>query len=351
MVAPITSTSEWIGSGPVWGSGGTRNVPPPSVFDVKFSADKSTLIFIVGDPPVQRNRRNKASYRIYFAPIDLASPARIASPFVAFAVFQQATHFIAVDAPQNGGLVTVTDSTKVGLDGWFFATATNLFGIESDFVGPIRNPIVGTNDERIAPDVMTPVATASDGGLDPWGRQLVKISLQARVPSQSQGVSTVEMENGGQDYTHDFPVTFTNAVGDTTGHGAYAMARIRDSRVLFIEMIQAGQDYTIAPIVVLDAGDGIGAQARAFLTTTGSFSSFQIYLFNYFQHGDLVEGPTYSRQLPRPRDLVHGEFLLYPDAPPAHIARLYFVSLSQVSSRRIDPANAPYVEFPTGIHL
>lgn len=351
--SPIQPT--FTGSGTIFGPG-FREVPPPQIFKVGFSSDKTMLIFTVGDPPITNRRRTKSSYRIYFAPIDLASPHRISSPFVAYEVFRQSVQIGSGDAPQNGGLITITDTTHAGLDGWFFATAINLLGVESAYNGPVRNPIVGTNDSRVAPDVHSPSALLFDGGLDPWGRQLIKARISARVPAQSQGVSTVTMENPGQDYTHNFPVIFTNATGDTTGHGAYGVANIQDGRVLGVTITQAGSDYTIAPIVQFTNGDGIGAAARAELTQTGSFSGMQMYLFNYFESGEMQEGPTISAptfggKATKPGDLVHGDLLFYPDAPPSHIMRLHFVSLSQTATRRIDPQNAPYVEFATGLRL
>src|SRR5262249_42270072 len=149
---------------------------PPAIFKMGFTPDKTKLLITVGDPLVANIRRRKSSYRIYFAPINLATPGRIGQPEAAFGVFQQSQLIDSVIAPQNGGSVTITDSIHVGLDGWFFATAMNSFNTESDFVGPIRNPIVGTNDSRVPPDMLDPRVDFSNGGVDGAGRQIVLVT-------------------------------------------------------------------------------------------------------------------------------------------------------------------------------
>src|SRR5712671_2404687 len=77
-------------------------VQPPNIFRVGFSTDKTTLVFTVGDPPAAPTRHTKRSYRIYFAPIALASPAVIARPQTAYNVFHQAAMIASTDAPENG---------------------------------------------------------------------------------------------------------------------------------------------------------------------------------------------------------------------------------------------------------
>src|ERR1700693_3131184 len=136
--SPFNDSLGLVGSGPIFGPG-FRIVPPPSIFRINFSSDKTTLIFTVGDPPVSNTRRLKAAYRIYFAPIALASPAAIARPITAKGVFGQASMIGSTSAPENGGTTTISDTIPAGLDGWFFATAVNPFGVESEFAGPLRN--------------------------------------------------------------------------------------------------------------------------------------------------------------------------------------------------------------------
>jgi len=341
------------GNGPIFGTG-FHSVPPPTNFSVKFSSDKTILIFTIFDTHIGISRRLKSQYRIYFAPITLASPAVIANPFRAYDVFQQSVVIATVSAPENGGSTTVTDTTRAGLDGWFFCTAVNLYGIESAFLGPLRNPIVGVNDTRIPPNVVGQIATLSDAGLDTAGRQLIRVNVSAKTPSQINGVSTVQMINlgrgyGGTGYTHDFFVDFLG--GDGPG-GAVGRAHVRDGAVWYVEVTAAGE-YTTAPTVDFSNGDGLGAAGYALLTTAGSFVGFQIYLGNYFDVGILVEGPTALRNYPQPGDTIRGEFLLIDDTviTPPHSVVMYFVALSQTGTRTDAPASAPSVTFPTGIHL
>ncbi len=335
-----------------------KDVKPPGVFRIDFPSDKSTLIFTIGDPPSPRPIRNKATYRVYFAPIDLAPPSQIGDPFVAYNVFQQSGVIFSVAAPQNGGNVTHEDPSRAGVDGWFFATAVNLIGIESRPTYPIRNPIVGENDSRIPPAVLNPTVEIEDGGLDPGGRQILTITASAKIPFQSQGVQSVVLVNPsgaaigtGSNYTHDFFVTFINAAQDTTGHGALGYARVRDGAVISVEILDPGEDYTLVPSVHFDEGDGNGAAGFAILTTTGSIAGVQMYLNDYFMSGELVEGPTITRGTPRPGDTIHGKFNLLADSPPSHVTTLYFVSISQTGTRRSDVGASPSVAFPTGLHL
>lgn len=340
------------GVGPTFGPG-FRQVPPPDVFEIAFSSDKKSLIFTVGDPADSPRRRPKASYRVYFAPINAATPTQMGDFQIAYNVFHGKSGLIAsADAPQNGGLVTMTDTVHAGLDGWFFATAMNQLGIESDFKGPIRNPLIGTNDTRVPPDVFNQAVTLFDGGLDPAGRQIVRARCSAKVPSQSKGVGSVQLVNtakgyGGTGYTHDFFVNFLGGGGS----GAMAVAHVSGGSVVNVEVTAAGENYTSPPTVDFSNGDGIGAAAFAFLTTSGSMSGIQIYLQNYFQAGIAVEAAEIKNVAPLPGDTIAGDLILIADAPPDHDVRFYFVALSQTGTRRADPLSAPFVDFLTGVHL
>lgn len=341
---PITAPTA---GGPTFGPG-FQNVKPPSVHSVNKSSDNKTLIFVVGDPIGSVRRAAGAHYRVKFASIDLASPAAIADRFTAFRTYQQSSIVFEVPAGTNGGIVTKSDSTYAGLDGWFFFVAVNVFNIESDFVGPQRNPIIGINDKRVPPDVFNQTVELSDGGLDPAGRQLVKARCSCKVPSQDQGVLNVQIVNtakgyGGTGYTHDFFIIFSGGGGT----GAVAVAHVKDGSVHDVEVTAAGHGYTSPPTVIFDNGDGKGAAAFAFLTTSGSISGVQIYLGNYFGVGILVEAAEFAIDAPRPGDTIQGDMLLIADAPPPpHTVAFYFVALSQTGTRRDTPGGAPSVAFP-----
>ena len=323
-------------------------VAPPGIFMVGFSTDKTTLVFQVGDPPTAPTRQTKRSYRVYFAPIALASPAVIARPITAYNVFKQAQMIASTDAPQNGGTVTMTDTIHAGLDGWFFAVATNLNNVESAFVGPVRNPIVGINDARVPPDVSDQTAVLSDGGLDSWGRQLVDVTVEAKMPSQTQGVSTITVGDGGADYTSNPAVAVTGGGGT----GALAIATIQNGQVQFITVTAAGEGYTSIPTVTITGGGASrDATAVASLTTTGSFSGYQIYLQNYYSEGIIVEGPHFANGSNTPGNTLRGIFQLEQDTPPSHSVVLYFVALSQTGTRKDDITTSPSVTFATGIHI
>lgn len=255
-------------------------IRPPQVFNIGYSPDKTTLVFEVGDPAVPNTRRLVASYRIYFAPMSLANSSIIGNPSVAANVFVQSTMIASSNAPLNGGNVMIRETAHAGLDGWFFATGVSVRNIESEFRGPVRNPIVGIRDSRIAPDVTDVQASLTDGGLDPAGRQLVKVSVSARVPYQSQGVSTITVSNSGSGYTSNPLVAVDPPPSGTT---ALAQATINDAgEVIFITVTDSGSGYVATPAVTVTGGGGSGATAVAVLTTTGSFAGMQIYLANYF---------------------------------------------------------------------
>jgi hypothetical protein len=325
---------------------GFQQVAPPSKFTVQAASDKKSLVFTVGDPLTSPTRRNKATYRVYFVPIGLAPPGRIARPNVARELFGQSTMITSASAPQNGGFVQMFSTTYAGLDGWFFATAVNGLGVESDPVGPVRNPIIGLNDTRIPPDVSSPAVVFEDDGLDPAGRQIVKAVCSCQVPYQTQGVSLTTVTNGGVGYTADFQVTYTGGGGS----GASGLAHVAGGAVDFVEMIAAGSGYTTNPTPDFSAGDGTGAAGTTSLTTTGSFQGVQIYLGNYFQAGIIVEGPMITGgTAPQPGTTISGDFLLLADTPPPHDVKFYFVSVSQTGTRTDTPSSEPFVDKPNGV--
>lgn len=65
------------------------------------------------------------------------------------------------------------------------------------------------------------------------------------------GVKQVNTVSGGSGYTSVPPVTIVNALGDTTGSGATAVAVMNNDSVLYIKVIDIGQDYTIDPEVII----------------------------------------------------------------------------------------------------
>ncbi len=325
---------------------GFQTVAPPAKFTVQAASDNSSLVFTVGDPLVSPTRRNKSQYRVYFVPIGLAPPSRISRPNVARELFGQSTMIASASAPQNGGDVQMFSTTYAALDGWFFATAVNGLGVESDPVGPVRNPIIGLNDTRIPPDITNQAVTLEDAGLDPAGRQIIKAVCSCSVPYQTQGVSLTTVTNGGVNYTADFQVTYTGGGGS----GAVGAAHVAGGTVEFVEQIAAGSNYTTNPVPDFSAGNGTGAAGTTTLTTTGSFQGVQIYLGNYFQAGILVEGPMITGNS-QPGTTLSGDFQLLADAPPSHDVKFYFVSVSQTGTRTDTPSAEPFVDFPTGVHL
>ncbi len=340
--------SGWTGSGPVFGTG-YRLVPPPTVFSISYSTDKTILVFTIGDPPIAAIRRTKASYRVYFAPIELGSPTVISSPFQAQNVFNQSSMIGSTNAPQNGGTTTIRDTLHAGLDGWFFATAVNLYGVESNFIGPLRNPIIGVNDSRVPDDVTGQTAVLSDGGLDPWGRQLVDVTITCLIPGFTNSVSTITVADGGTNYTENPTVTITGGGGT----GAMAVAEVESFQVQNIRVTAPGTGYTSIPTVTITGGGSPArnATAVASLTSSGSFSGVQIYLDNYFNEGNLVEGPHFANGSNTPGQLLRGVMTLEQDTSVgAHAVTLYFVSLSQTGTRLDDPTLAPSVVLATGVH-
>ena len=345
---PSPDALGFIVTGPIFGPG-FNQVRPPSIFRPGFSADKKTVIFTIGDPFLPPIRRNKSQYRLYFAPIGLASPSRIVQPFGANGAFGQATMTGSASAPQNGGTVQIRDGTFSGLDGWYFGTAVNGLGIESDPVGPVRTPIVGANDTRIPPDVTSPVLTLTDAGLDPAGRQIIKATAEAVVPYQSSSVEETFVTNGGSGYTGSFQVTYTGGGGS----GAVGMAHAAGGAVESVEMIAQGTGFTSNPVPDFSQGAGTGAAGTASITTTGSIGGVQIYFGNYFEEGILVEGPiiTGAKAFPTPGRVIRSDFLLLADSPPTHGVKFYFVAISQTGARTPSPALAPFVDKATGVHL
>jgi hypothetical protein len=337
-----------FGYGPIFGPG-FNQVRPPSIFKAGFSADKKTVVFTIGDPFAPAIRRNKAQYRLYFAPIGLASPSRIVQPSIALGVFFQSTMVGSVSAPQNGGTVQISDPTFSGLDGWYYGTAVNGLGIESNPVGPVRTPIVGLNDTRIPPDVTDPTAVFTDAGFDPAGRQIIKATVTAVVPYQSSGVEATFVSNGGIGYSGDFQVTYTGGGGS----GALGTAHVAGGSVDFVQMTAHGVGYTSNPIPDFSAGDGTGASGTTSISINGSLGGVQIYLNDYNQSGILVEGPliTGPKTFPTPGSTIRSDFLLLADSPPAHSVKFYFIAISQTGARTDSPALAPFVDFATGVHL
>jgi hypothetical protein len=65
------------------------------------------------------------------------------------------------------------------------------------------------------------------------------------------GIKQVNTVSGGSGYTSSPPVTIVNAVGDTTGEGATAVAVMNNDSILYIKVIDKGANYTIDPDVVI----------------------------------------------------------------------------------------------------
>jgi FtsP/CotA-like multicopper oxidase with cupredoxin domain len=101
-------------------------------------------------------------------------------------------------------------------------------------------------------------------------------NLQLYVTSNI--ISTINVTNGGTGYTTPPRVTITNAVGDTTGKGATAMANIDTTagsptlgQVVSIDLVTVGSQYTAAPTVAIAApASGTTATATAVLYTAAT---------------------------------------------------------------------------------
>lgn len=76
------------------------------------------------------------------------------------------------------------------------------------------------------------------------------------VPAADTGVSSVQVTNGGRNYTVSPSVTI---LGD--GSGATAIARILSGRVVAVEVTNPGKNYSYA-IAAITGGDGAGAAAE-----------------------------------------------------------------------------------------
>lgn len=64
-------------------------------------------------------------------------------------------------------------------------------------------------------------------------------------------VKQINTVSGGSGYTSAPPVTIVNAVGDTTGSGAVGVAVMNNDSVLYIRVVDKGQNYTIDPDVII----------------------------------------------------------------------------------------------------
>jgi hypothetical protein len=107
-------------------------------------------------------------------------------------------------------------------------------------------------------------------------------------PSQPCGVGT--------GYTSAPTVVFTNAVGDTTGHGAAATAQIQGGSVVSLTLTTQGSSYTIPPLISFTGGGGSGAEGLAVIgidsTKVGSFQ----HVISVVLQGSIVlnEGRQYA---------------------------------------------------------
>jgi FtsP/CotA-like multicopper oxidase with cupredoxin domain len=82
-------------------------------------------------------------------------------------------------------------------------------------------------------------------------------------------IGSITVTNGGSGYTKPPRVTITNAVGDTTGKGATAVANVdATGKVASIDLVTVGSQYTAAPVVTIaPPSSGTTATATATLYT------------------------------------------------------------------------------------
>lgn len=88
------------------------------------------------------------------------------------------------------------------------------------------------------------------------------------------------------------------------------------------------------------------------VATSPTFAGYQIYFDNYFQVGvgTLRDGPAFYKTSTQVGTGLSGTFLLYPDSPPNHQVKFYFVAISPCGVRTATPTTSPSVTFATGIH-
>ena len=81
------------------------------------------------------------------------------------------------------------------------------------------------------------------------------------------------------------------------------------------------------------------------------FAGYQMYLDNYHNDGVgvLREGPLISKGTQVAGSTMTGSFYLFPDSPPVHTVKMYFVRIGPVGHRPAVPTTEPSVTFANGI--
>ncbi len=304
----------------------------PTVFSVTMSQDGTRLLFTVGYGGLTTLANfTHVMFNVYFAPISAANQAAIADPTTAANFFRNATLVNTISAPIGGGNATFSDTRFVTTDGWFWATAINQLGYESEPTIPYRSPAAGTLiNLAIPPNVSGQAVSKTTVTVD--GLTYSKVKASCIVPSNNTGVISVTVTNTGAGYTSPPTVSFSGglAAGGTAATGSAVINTL--GQVVGVQISNSGSGYVSAPTVVFGSG---AAAAQAYLGYSTAFDGFQLYLTNYFA-GSQVEGPYVNASNSVPGTTITGMFLMIPD--PGHTTTFTFVSVSRAGVRSLSGA-------------
>lgn len=111
----------------------------------------------------------------------------------------------------------------------------------------------------------------------------------------TNGIASIAVTDGGQDYTSAPTVTITRGVGDTTGYGATAVAIIdSDSgEVTEVVITNPGVGYTTAPTIGFTGGGGTDAAATATAGTVANPVTMELLsIAGRFRAGVIKDAPA-----------------------------------------------------------
>lgn len=333
----------------------------PGVFFVTTYTDRAHVKISVGQGPKYRGRMLKRAlyYRIYWIPGTLLSDTDAKDPEKFLKAFGQAEMVVTERAPINGATISVLTVAHVGEVGWWLATSVNRDEIESPPCPPFPAPTGSDVNDAIIPSdpsacsaqlvpminrglttdiqvrvsaVRPPEASFAGYQIYIWnfGNQgqlwegpffsvqniaaggvlsgTFTIEPDAPMPLASAGL--VNATNGSPtiNQTAGSPVSGWNAAWANSNQ-AISIIDGANPRAYWSRYIVACNPAT--PSITLDIG---------FLGTTGSGYPYMVYSVP-------LSGVTFT-------------------AP--HPVRLYFIAVSKAGTRRADPLNAPFYEFPFG---
>lgn len=164
------------------------------------------------------------------------------------------------------------------------------------------------------------------------------------VPVGSAFEVVMDMSNGpsqpcgvGTGYTSAPTVVFTNAPGDTTGHGAAATAQIQGGSVISLTITAQGSDYTIAPLITFTGGGGANAEGLAIIGTDSTKTGSYQHVISVVLQGAIVlnEGRQYAIALKNSYTGHTGNFI------PAENPIKYFTTAAWIA----DVADAEDLSF------